>query len=350
MKYARFNIILFSGLIIAIGLTGCFKEIVGTRESLPELVWPDPPETARIYFVNSISTPEHLNIRASMSERIFNFIKGEIRTPMNNPYGLFVDLEDRLFVVDNFSNCVHVYDKQNHNYYKFPQDDTSFLSPIDITIDKKGNVYVTDSKNGVVKVFTDRGKKYIKDIGKGFLERPTGIAINEKTEELLVVDTVNSQIIRYDLNDHKLIGTIGRAGTETGMFNYPTNIFVSRSGDIFVSDSLNFRVQIFSPSGIFLNAFGEAGDSPGYFSRPRGVAVDSDGNIYIVDALFDNIQVFDKTGKLLMAFGEPGNTYGKFWLPSGIFIDSNDKIYVSDSYNNRVQVFQYLKTDIFSDP
>jgi DNA-binding beta-propeller fold protein YncE len=342
--------ILISGLIIVIGIAGCFKEIVETREPLPELVWPDPPETARIHFVNSISTPEHLNIRASLSERMFKFIKGEIRTPMNNPYGLFVDAENRLFVVDNFSNCVHVYDKQNHNYYKFPQDEKLFLSPIDITIDKKGNVYVTDSKNGVVKVFTNRGKKYIKDIGKGFLERPTGIAINEKTEELLVVDTVNSQIIRYNLNDHKLIGTIGRAGTEAGMFNYPTNIFVSRSGDIFVSDSLNFRIQIFTPNGIFINAFGAAGDSPGYFSRPRGVAVDSDENIYIVDALFDNIQVFDKTGKLLMAFGEPGNTYGKFWLPSGIFIDSNDKIYVSDSYNNRVQVFQYLKTDIFSEP
>jgi hypothetical protein len=85
--------ILISGLIIVIGIAGCFKEIVETREPLPELVWPDPPETARIHFVNSISTPEHLNIRASLSERMFKFIKGEIRTPMNNPYGLFVDAE-----------------------------------------------------------------------------------------------------------------------------------------------------------------------------------------------------------------------------------------------------------------
>jgi hypothetical protein len=66
MKYARFSMILISGLIIVIGIAGCFKEIVETREPLPELVWPDPPETARIHFVNSISTPEHLNIRASL--------------------------------------------------------------------------------------------------------------------------------------------------------------------------------------------------------------------------------------------------------------------------------------------
>ncbi|MEF9438349.1 MAG: 6-bladed beta-propeller [Candidatus Mariimomonas ferrooxydans] len=187
------------------------------------------------------------------------------------------------------------------------------------------------------------GEKYIREMGKGILKRPTGIAVNEKTGELLVVDTLNSKIMRYDLKSYGLKGIIGREGSDTGMFHYPTNIFVSRDGLIFVSDSLNSRIQIFSPEWKFLNAFGKPGDSPGYFARPRGVAVDSDGNIYVVDALFDNVQIFDKEGRLLMDFGRPGHGYGEFWLPSGIFIDSNDRIYVSDSYNKRVQVFQYIK-------
>lgn len=173
--------------------------------------------------------------------------------------------------------------------------------------------------------------------------RPTGIAINPVTGELLVVDTMHSVILRFSLIDHSLKGVIGQEGKETGRFHLPTHISVSPAGNIHVTDSLNFRVQVLSPEGKYVSTFGAAGDSPGFFSRPKGVAVDSDGNIYVVDALFDNVQVFSTEGKLLMSFGKPGKELGEFWLPSGIFIDGKDMIYVSDSYNKRVQIFQYLK-------
>jgi DNA-binding beta-propeller fold protein YncE len=340
--------VLLAVIVLFFCLEGCFQEIAVTKKNLPDLLWPPPPEVPRIYFVNAIASPEDANIKASLSKKLLNFIKGSKKTPIGNPYGITLDSDGRLYVVDSFCKCVHVFDEQNNDHYTFPKGEVSFSLPIGISADSNGYIYITDSAAGVVKVFTNHGKSYVKDIGKNFLERPTGIAVNGKTGELLVVDTVNSQIIRYDLQDHAFKGTMGRTGTGPGMFNFPTNIFVSKSGHIFVTDSLNFRTQIFTQEGVFINSFGKAGDGPGFFSRPRGVAVDSEGNIYVVDALFDNVQIFNENGDILMAFGGPGSSYGEFWLPSGIYIDSSDKIYVADSYNHRIQVFQYLKVENFT--
>jgi DNA-binding beta-propeller fold protein YncE len=344
MKYFKLAIVIIALPTLVFTTHGCLKQAVKVREPLPaDMIWPRPPEVPRIRFVNSISRPEDLNITEGIFRRFFRYSIGSEERSIVSPYGIATDTDGRLFVVDTFNRNVHVFDLGKGVYHIFPRKGTSFVLPIDIAIDKKGNIFVTDSKEAVIKVFKDRGKTYIREIGRGILNRPTGIAVNEKTGELLVVDTLASEILRYDLHSYRLKGMIGREGSDTGIFHYPTNIFVSRDGHIFVSDSLNCRIQIFTPEGKFLNAFGKSGDSPGYFARPRGVAVDSDGNIYVVDALFDNVQIFDKEGRLLMDFGSSGHGDGEFWLPSGIFIDSDDRIYVSDSYNKRVQVFQYIK-------
>jgi len=332
---------------MVVGTSSCFKQIVETREPVPDIIWPRPPEVPRIRLLNSISGPEDMNIREEGLSRFIRFIKGETNKSIVNPYGVVTDREGRLYVVDSFNRLVHVFNEAGQVYYTFPDQATSLISPIGIAIDGSDTIYVSDSKEAVIKIFRDGGKKYIGEMGRGVLERPTGIAFNALTNELLVVDTQSSEIIKYDTGNHKVKGIIGREGNIEGHFYKPTNIAVTADARIIISDSLNFRVQILSPQGEFITDFGKAGDGPGYFSRPRGVASDSDGNIYVVDALFDNVQVFDSQGRLLMVFGNPGNGYGEFWLPSGIFIDTEDRIYVSDSYNHRVQIFKYLKGDEF---
>lgn len=335
-------------LVMAAGLVtlnaGCFRMAVPEDRALPVRLWPLPPEIPRISFVNSLSRPEDMGIVVGPVKRFLSFLAGRAETPMVSPHGLTVDAEGRLYVVDNFLKKVHVYDPKAKRYFLFPEQGAALVSPIDIAVDnKRGRIYVSDSAEAVVRIYTRDGAKPAGEIRTGGMERPTGIAVNVATDELLVVDTANSAILRFSLDDHALKGIVGREGQETGRFHSPTHITVSPDGHIFVTDSLNFRVQVLAPEGTFIRAFGAAGDSPGFFSRPKGVAVDSDGNIYVVDALFDNVQVFDGAGQLLMSFGNPGNAYGEFWLPSGIFIDSRDRIYVSDSYNKRVQIFQYLK-------
>jgi DNA-binding beta-propeller fold protein YncE len=344
------KVILISVIILAVaiftGLSGCVHSTNKTREPFPEILWPAPPETSRIRFVGAVSEAEDLQIRAGWFSKFLGYLVGKSETSMVAPYGVETDESGRLYVVDTFLRTVHVFDGKGKRYYTFPGEKANLVSPIDIAVDDAGgSIYVSDSKQGVLKIFKDGGKKFVGEVGKGLLERPTGVAINEKTSELLVVDTASAYIFRYDLHEHQLKAKFGGSGTADGKLNHPTNIYVAGDGIILVSDSLNFRIQIFTPEGRFVGKFGSVGDGPGYFSRPRGVATDSDGNIYVVDGLFDNIQIFDKEFRLLMALGRPGHGYGEFWLPSGIYIDKNDVIYVSDSHNKRVQIFQYLKKD-----
>jgi len=350
MKNPR-NIIRILPIIVAVilflGPQSCVKDTHISTESLPDIVWPPPPEIPRIRFVGVVSKPQDLQIRPGVFRRFFDYLIGKTEVPMVAPYGVETDSAGRLYVVDTFLRTVHVFDVKRSAYYSFPSDKANLVSPIDIAIENvSGNIYVSDSKEGVVKIFKDAGKNFAGEIGKGVLERPTGIAVNEKTSELLVVDTLNATVFRFNLAGHKLKGKFGGSGKAEGELNFPTNIYVNSDGIIFVTDSLNFRIQEFTPDGKFLRGFGSIGNSPGHFSRPKGIAVDSDGNIYVVDGLFDNIQIFDRDSRLLMAFGRPGNGYGEFWLPTGIFIDPSDRIYVSDTYNKRVQIFQYLKGNV----
>ena len=331
---------------IIIGPGGCTQEIEKAHLTIPDIVWPPAPEIPRIRFINAVSKPQDLHIKRGAFKKFFDYLSGKTAVSMIAPYSVETDSAGRLYTVDTFLRTVLVFDVKDNAYYPFSSDKSKLMSPIDVAIDeKRGTAYVSDSQGGVVKIFQDRGKKLVGEIGKGVLQRPTGIAVNPDTSELIVVDTKLATIFRYDLNNHQLKGQFAGRGSADGQLNYPTHVTVAGDGNIFVTDALNFRIQVFSAEGKFLKKFGRAGDNPGYFARPRGVAVDSDGNIYVVDGLFDNIQIFDKDFRLLMAFGGPGNGYGQFWLPAGIYIDSNDTIYISDNYNKRVQIFQYLKED-----
>jgi DNA-binding beta-propeller fold protein YncE len=326
---------------------GCLKQPVDIKQKPKDIFWPNPPETKRIQFLNTINGPRDINIVPGFFTNVFRYLIGKAEPSIVAPYGVALDAQDRLYVVDTFLRGVHVFDAKTNAYNFFPEELETLVSPVDIAIDDTtGVIYVSDSKQGVVKVFQDQGRKQSAEFGNNIFERPTGVAVNPISSELLVVDTLQSRVFRFNLSNLEQKGTFGSVGTAEGQFHFPTNISVSPDGNIIVSDSLNFRVQVFSPEGRFLNTIGFMGQSPGSFSRPKGVAVDSDGNIYVVDALFDNVQIFDKKGVLLLAFGGHGKGYGEFWLPTGIYIDGNDIIYVSDSSNRRVQVFKYLKEDV----
>jgi len=331
-------------LLIPLFIPGCSKNI-DLAGPMPDIIWPKPPNVPRIHFVKSVSTPDDLNISKSGFKKLLSILWGPTSSPLVSPHGIAVDRDGRIFVIDKKFGSIKVYDVNAGEHYTVTPDDSGLVAPVDVAVDNNGSIFVSDAKAAVVRVFADNGRRLIKELGKGVLKRPTGVAVNEKTGELLVVDTLSSEIVRYGLDDLELKGRWGGSGDVDGMLHFPTSISVSRNGDIIVSDSLNFRVQKFTSEGEFLVAFGEAGNKPGYFSRPKGVASDSDGNIYVVDALFDNVQMFDKDGRLLMAFGRSGQENGEFWLPSEIFIDSNNMIYVADTYNKMIQVFQYMNED-----
>jgi hypothetical protein len=117
------------------------------------------------------------------------------------------------------------------------------------------------------------------------------------------------------------------------------NLGLDASGNVYVTDQVNDRVQKFSPSGTFITKWGSNGSGNGQFNTAHGVAADSSGNIFVVDRSLARVQKFSSTGTYISQFGSSGSGNGQFSSARGLAIDSNDNIYVADTGNDRIQKF-----------
>jgi DNA-binding beta-propeller fold protein YncE len=131
----------------------------------------------------------------------------------------------------------------------------------------------------------------------------------------------------------------GGPGSGNGQFNGPEGIAVDESGNIFVADRENNRIQKFTSNGAFLSKFGSLGMMDGQFNWPHGVAIDESGNIYVVDSNNYRIQKFTSAGAFILKWGQKGSQDGQFYNPTGIVVDKSGYVYVSDSGNHRIQKF-----------
>ncbi len=86
---------------------------------------------------------------------------------------------------------------------------------------------------------------------------------------------------------------------------------------------------------------GSAGSGTRQFNLPYGVRVDSTGNVYVADSRNGRIQEFDSSGTYLTQWGSSGSGTGQFNGPSGVAVDSTGHIYVADTFNRRIQEFGY---------
>lgn len=312
--------------------------------AVPDLVWPQPPQQARIRYLGSVATPEDAGRKTGFWGKLWNFVRGEDADErMTRPMAVAVDSRDRLLVADAKSGRVHIFDRRKGEYtYLRGSGQESMRLPIGLAVDDRDYIYVADGELSRIFVFKPDGDfDHMLDTA-AWLGRPSALAIDRVRHRLYVVDVPAHDVKVIDLLTEKVSNVIGRRGEGRGEFNYPVFAALDRQGRLAVTDSMNMRIQFFDSEGRLLSVFGKQGDGSGDFSAPKGVALDSEGHVYVADGAFDNIQVFDETGKLLLYWGTAGHEAGKFWLPTGLYIDEHDRIYVADSYNNRVQIFQYL--------
>ena len=299
------------------------------------LVWPAPPAAARIRFIRTID-PAAVKGPPSLIKKFWRVLVGSSDDDhMNQPYGIAVGRDRKVYVADTFGGVIHAFDLAKSGYSAI---NVKGLSLVGIAAGA-GRLFVTDSAAGSVMGLDLKGRTLWSIDRKFGLGRPTGIAWGG--DRLYVVDTLHHNVFMLSPAGAYL-GAFGMQGNGPGQFNFPTNIARGADGRLYVTDTLNFRVQVFDAEGEFIRSFGKLGDGAGDFDKPKGVALDSAGHIYVVEGMNDAVQIFDATGRLLLAFGESGAAEGQFWLPTGITI-VDDMIYVADSANRRVQVFEYLK-------
>jgi DNA-binding beta-propeller fold protein YncE len=244
--------------------------------------------------------------------------------------------DDLYLVCQNIKSLVRINRKKN-SFRLIEDKEKTLRYPIALCRGVEDEIFLSDTETATI--YRLRGGRLEPFIRSG-LNRPTGIAFNQNTKRLYVVDTGEHRVHIFDLNGEKL-GSFPESNDTSAQLNYPIAVAVTASGSMVVNDALNFKIKRFSASGLLESVFGFEGDVPGAFARPKGIALDSDGHVYVVDNLFDNFQVFDAQGATLLAVGSAGQESGEFWSPGGIDIVA-DTLYIADTYNNRVQLFTYL--------
>jgi hypothetical protein len=97
--------------------------------------------------------------------------------------------------------------------------------------------------------------------------------------------------------------------------------------------------------------WGTYGTAQRQFKYPQGVAVNSSGNIFVVDGGNNRIQKFSSAGNFIRTWGVQGTGAGQFGFPVYLDITNTgtvvlkEYVYVADVNNNRIQVFTW-KPDV----
>ena len=171
--------------------------------------------------------------------------------------------------------------------------------------------------------------------GQGQFNWPKGIAV-DSSGNVWVADAGNDRIQEYS-SEGEFLQEFGTEGSGELQFKYPIGIAFD-GGNLYVAERENSRVQEVSPAGKYLSQFGKEGTGNGEFKSPRGIAADPQtGNLYVVDGGNNRVQELSTSGKMITKFGSAGSGAGQFSEPRGVVVSASGGIYVSDAGNNRVE-------------
>lgn len=192
-----------------------------------------------------------------------------------------VDQQDRVWCLERGQVPVQVYSSQGDLVKSWGQGE--FKGPHSLRFDSQGNVWIADFMAHVVKKFTPDGR---------------------------LLST---------------LGTPGKPGEDETHFNAPTDIAITPTGEVFVSDGYgNRRVVQFDAQGKFVKAWGQYGGGRGQFCLPHQIVMDSHGTLYVADRNSGRIQLFDQQGKFL-------DQWTNLIMPWGLWISPQDEIWVCGS-------------------
>ncbi len=178
----------------------------------------------------------------------------------------------------------------------------------------------------------------------------------------------------------------GLEGGGAGQLDQPVGVAVDRSGDVYLADEANSRIDEFSAAGAFIKAYSwgvvdgahqfetctticQAGYanalpslspfSAGDLYSPTGVAIDPSGDVYVADPGYNRIDEFSAAAAFIKAYGWgvldgmsrfetctttcraglAGRGAGQLGLPEGVATDSSGDVYVADYGNNQIDEF-----------
>ena len=255
-----------------------------------------------------------------------------------------VDSQDRVYVFNRGPDPMMVFDRDGNFLTTWGKG--TFKRPHDVTVDADDNLWLADDMDHSIRKTTPEGE-VLMTLGTpgapapahqgGMFNRPTQAAIHPATGDIFVSDGYgNSHIHRFD-KDGKHIKTWGGPGTDPGQFSLPHNICMLGEDKVVVCDRENFRMQVFTTDGEFVEQW--------HMHRPMGLEAGKgeDTNIYVCESgappvmagvpnLGQRVKVLDRQGDEVLRFGNVHSGEGpdQFLAPHSTSVDSHGDVYVAE--------------------
>lgn len=276
---------------------------------------------------------------------------GDALNQLRNPWGLYVDDDQTVYVADCSNHRIMVYNHGvttgrvlfSHNAKEEQQ--TQLNGPKDLTIDKTNKSFIiSDYNNERIVRWCLQSNAKVETIVSN--TRCHGLAIDDRGF-LYVVDENKHEVRRYKMGENQ--GTIVAGGNGQGhglnQLSNPTYIFVDKKYSVFVSDTNNHRVMKWREGakyGTIVAGSQSQGDGLNQLSYPYGIVVDALGTLYVADCLNNRIMSWIQghtEGSVFVGGRIPGTQLNELCGPVGLSLDVQGNLYVSESRNNRVRRF-----------
>ncbi len=258
----------------------------------------------------------------------------------NKPRSLTCDTNDNLYVAD-MTGRIQKFSPEGKFLLSWQMPQTDLGKPKGMSCDREGNIVVLEPHYQRVNHFTPDGKLVhqwgVRGTNAGELTLPRAIVVDTKGRVIVSEYTLVDRVQKFTPRGERLLTAWGTPGLESGEFNRAEGVGVDAGDNIYVADSCNHRIQIFSPEGQFLRTHGKAGSGAGEFSYPYDIVVDEQGRQFVCEFGNSRIQVFDRQDQPIELIGKAGGEPGEFANPWSVALDSKGNLYVADSMNHRVQ-------------
>ncbi|GHH97479.1 6-bladed beta-propeller [Neobacillus kokaensis] len=217
--------------------------------------------------------------------------KGEFQFP----YGIAGDKNENIYVADLYNGNISIFNSKGKFIKYFPDQSNVLKAPGGLRIYEE-KLYVTDIKENKLFIFSLDGKKLMEiggaGAGNGQFIAPNAVAV-DKDQQVYVTDSGNNRVQVFN-KDGKFIKLIN--GTKDGkgdsIFVNPRGVGVDSKGTIYIVSNMSHNIYVYDKDGNEAAVLGGMGTDNGQLYLPNGLFIDENGAIYVTDTINKRIQVF----------------------------------------------------------